>query len=60
MCTYPVPLNSDVERSLSVNTRMITKQNVSMKAETVVGHRAVKAAVQENGSVKDTEATKKW
>ena len=30
-----------------------------MKAETVVGLRAVKAAVQENGSVKDTEVTKK-
>ena len=52
--------NADVERSLSVNKRMITKQNVSMKAETVLGLRAVKAAVQENGSVKDTEVTKKW
>ena len=50
--------NADVERSLSVNKRMITMQNVSMKAETVVGLRAVKAAVEENGSVKDTKVTK--
>ena len=52
--------NADVERSLSVNKRMITKQNVVMKTQTVVGLRAVKAAVQENGSVKNTEFTKKW
>ena len=51
--------NADVERSLSVNKRMITKQNVSMKVQTVVGPRALKAAVQEKGSVKDIEATKK-
>ena len=50
--------NADVERSFSVNKRMITKQNISIKAETVVGLRAVKAAVQENSSVKDTEVTK--
>ena len=52
--------NADVERSLSVNKMMITKQNVSMKAETVEGPRPVKAAVQENGSVRDIEVTKKW
>ena len=51
--------NANVERSLSVNKRMITKQNVSMKAETVVGLRAIKAAAYENGSVKGTEVTKK-
>ena len=52
--------NADAEGSLIVNKRMIMKQNVSIKAVTVVGLRAVKAAVQENGSLKDTEVTKKW
>ena len=37
--------NTDVERSLSVNKRMLTKQNVSMKDETIIGLRATKALV---------------
>ena len=49
-----------MERSLSVNKKMIMKQNVSMKAETVVGLRTVKVAFQENGNVKNTEVVKKW
>ena len=36
------PSNADVERSLSVNKRMLTKQNVGMKDETLRGLRAIK------------------
>ena len=39
--------NADVERSLSVNKRMLTKQNVSMKDETVIRLRVTKVAVQD-------------
>ena len=39
--------NADVEGSLSVNKRMLTKQNVPMKDETIIGLRATKAAVQD-------------
>ena len=43
--------NADVERSLSINKRLVTKQNMSMKREILTGHRNVQAAVQEYGGV---------
>ena len=43
--------NADVERSLSVNKRVVTKQNMTMKRETLTGLRSVKAAMQEYGGV---------
>ena len=43
--------NADVERSLSINKKVVTKQNVSMKRETLTGLRSVKAAVQDCGGV---------
>ena len=41
--------NADVERSLSVNKRMLTKLNTGMSKESVNGLRSTKAAFQENG-----------
>ena len=43
--------NDDVERSLSINKKVVTKQNVSMKREILTGLRSVKAAVQDYGGV---------
>ena len=43
--------NADVERSLSINKKVVTKQNVSMKRETLTGLRSVKAAVLDYGVV---------
>ena len=42
--------NADIERSLIVNKRMLTKQNVSIKDETIIG---LRAAVQDYGSVQN-------
>ena len=39
--------NVDVERSLSVNKRMLIKMNTRMNGETINGMRSTKAAVQE-------------
>ena len=40
--------SADVERSFSSNERMLTKQNMSLsEEETIVGCRAIKAAVEE-------------
>ena len=41
--------NADVERSLSVNKRMLTKMNTRMSEETINGLMSTKAAVQEYG-----------
>ena len=41
--------NADVERSLSVNKRMLTKMNTKMSEETINSLRSTKAAVQEYG-----------
>ena len=41
--------NADVERSLSVNKRMLTKMNTRMSEETINGLRSTKATVQESG-----------
>ena len=49
--------NADIERSLSVNKRMLTKQNVSLKDETILGLRATKAAVQDYGGVQNVPIT---
>ena len=43
--------NADVERSPSINKKVVTKQNVSMKRETLTGLRSVKTAVQDYGGV---------
>ena len=43
--------NADVERSLSINKRIVIKQKVSMKKETVIGVRIVKAAIQGYGGL---------
>ena len=43
----PCHSNADVERSLSVNKRVVTKQNMTMERETLTGLRSVKAAIQE-------------
>ena len=47
--------NAGVERSLSVNKRMLTKQNVSVKDETIIGLRATNAAVQDYVGVQNTK-----
>ena len=49
--------SADFERSLSDNKRMLTKQNVSMKDETIVGLRASKVAVQDYGGVQNVPMT---
>ena len=41
--------SADVERSLSLNKRMLTKMNTRMSEETINGLRSTKAAVQEYG-----------
>ena len=41
--------NAVVERSLSINKKMLTTQNMGMKDETITGLRAIKAAVTECG-----------
>ena len=43
--------NADVERSLSVNKRMLTKQNVTMKDETLIGLRVIKDAIKDAGGI---------
>ncbi len=43
--------NADVERSLSVNSKLLTKNRVSLNQETIVGLRAVKDGVQDFGGV---------
>ena len=42
---------------LSVNKRMVTKQNVSVKDETIIGLRATKAAVQDYGGLQNVPIT---
>ena len=49
--------NADVEMFLSVNRRMLTKQNVSMKGETIIGLRATKAAVQDYCGIQNVPIT---
>ena len=49
--------NADLERSLSVNKRMLTKQNVSIKDESIIGLRTTKAAVQDYGGVQNAPNT---
>ena len=41
--------NANVERSLSVNKKMLTKMNTKMSEEIINGLRSTKAAVQEYG-----------
>ena len=41
--------NADVERSLSVNKRMLIKMNIRMSEETIIGLRSTKPAAQEYG-----------
>ena len=41
--------NADVERSLSINKKMLTTQNIGLKGEIITGLRAIKAAVTECG-----------
>ena len=41
--------NADVERSLSINKKMLTTQNIGLKGEIITGLRAIKAAVTEYG-----------
>ena len=43
--------NADVKRSLSVNKRMLRKQNVAMKDETSKGLRAIKDAIKHAGGI---------
>ena len=50
--------NVDVERSLSINKKVVTKQNTKMKGSTITGLRAVKAAVQDFGGVDKVPVTK--
>ena len=50
--------NADVERSFSTNKRMLTKQNVALNEETIIGLRASKAAVEECGGVNKVPITK--
>ena len=49
--------NADVERSLSVNKRMLTKQNVAMKDETLIGLRAIKDARKNAGGITKVEVS---
>ena len=50
--------NADVERSFSTNKRMLTKQNVALNEETIIGLRASKATVEECGGVNKVPITK--
>ena len=43
--------NTDVERSLSTNKKIVTKSNTSLKPETLRGLRAIKCAINEYGGV---------
>ena len=52
--------NADVERSLSINKKVVTKQNTKMKGSTITGLRAVKAAVQDLGLLIKYQLQKKW
>lgn len=49
--------NADVERSLSVNKRVLTKGNVCMSEESINGLRSTKAAVQEYGHASKVPVT---
>ena len=44
--------NADVERLLSVNKRMLTKQNVAMNDETVKGLKAIKDEIKHAGGIR--------
>ena len=50
--------NADVERSFSTNRRMLTKQNVALNEETIIGLRASKAAIEQCGGVNKVPITK--
>ena len=49
--------NGDVERSLSVNKRMLTQMNTRMSEEIINGLRSTKAAVQEYGNASEVPKT---
>ena len=49
--------NADVERSLSINRRILTKENNHMNDETYIGLGAIKAAIKEFGSVNNISVT---
>ena len=51
MCLSTLPLSADVERSFSANKRMLTKQNMSLSEETIMGLRGIEAADEELGGV---------
>ena len=50
--------NADVERSLSINKKVVTKQNTKMMGSTITGLRAVKTAVQDFEGVDKVPVTK--
>ena len=49
--------NADVERSLSVNKRTLTKQNMAMKDETLIGLRVIKDAIKHAGGITKVEVS---
>ena len=49
--------NADVERSLSVNKRVLTKEKTAMNTETLIGIRHVKAAIAIHGDVTKVPVT---
>ena len=49
--------NADVKRSFSTNKRMLTKQNMALNEETIIGLRASKATVKECGGVNKVPIT---
>ena len=50
--------SADVERSLSINKKVVTKQSTKMKGSTITGLRAVKVAVQDFGGLDKVPVTK--
>lgn len=50
--------NADVERSLSVNKRVLTKEKTAMNTETLIGIRHVKAAIAIHGDVTKVPVTR--
>ena len=49
--------NADVERSLSVNKRTLTNQNMAMKDETLIGLRVIKDTIKHAGGITKVEVS---
>ena len=50
--------NADIERSLSINKRMLTKKNMTINDETFIGLRATTSAENQCGEITTIPKTK--